>query len=212
VGERQRHTTGEATASATQNLGSIELDPQTGTPVLDSSGQIKRVMGLADAPQASTMPSTLEACMYVNRSAPAYAEHEICIESSPERVWALISDIEGWSSWQPDFGESHLDGALAPGSTFRWKSGGRGVSSTIQQVEPPSRLAWTGSAAGAKAKHVWIVEPKGSGVVVRTEESFEGLVVVILKRSMQRLLDSSLQKRLEALKRAAESTSGQRGA
>ena len=42
-------TTGEATAAAAQNLGSIELDPQTGAPVLDASGQIKRVLGLADA-------------------------------------------------------------------------------------------------------------------------------------------------------------------
>jgi hypothetical protein len=36
-------------ATAAQNLGSIELDPATGTPVLDTNGSIKRVMGLADA-------------------------------------------------------------------------------------------------------------------------------------------------------------------
>ena len=42
-------TTEEATATATQNLGSIELDPTTGTPVLDQNGQIERVTGLADA-------------------------------------------------------------------------------------------------------------------------------------------------------------------
>jgi hypothetical protein len=36
-------------ATAAQNLGSFELDPATGTPVLDAFGHIKRVMGLADA-------------------------------------------------------------------------------------------------------------------------------------------------------------------
>jgi hypothetical protein len=36
-------------ATAKQNLGSIELNPATGTPVLNSNGAIKRVMGLADA-------------------------------------------------------------------------------------------------------------------------------------------------------------------
>ena len=42
-------TTGEAPATAAQSLGAIELNPQTGAPVLDADGQIKRVMGLADA-------------------------------------------------------------------------------------------------------------------------------------------------------------------
>jgi pimeloyl-ACP methyl ester carboxylesterase len=42
-------TTGEATATARQNLGSIELNEKTGEAVLDASGQPRRVMGLADA-------------------------------------------------------------------------------------------------------------------------------------------------------------------
>ncbi len=43
-------TTTEETATAGQNLGSIELNPATGgTPVLDQNGKIKRVMNVADA-------------------------------------------------------------------------------------------------------------------------------------------------------------------
>jgi hypothetical protein len=42
-------TTGEAPAAAAQSLGSIELNPQTGMPELDADGQIKRMMGVADA-------------------------------------------------------------------------------------------------------------------------------------------------------------------
>jgi hypothetical protein len=43
-------TTTEQTATAGQNLGSIELNPATGgTPVLDQNGKIERVMNLADA-------------------------------------------------------------------------------------------------------------------------------------------------------------------
>jgi uncharacterized protein YceK len=42
-------TTGEATATAASNLGSIQLDPTTGLPVLDETGQPKRVLNLADA-------------------------------------------------------------------------------------------------------------------------------------------------------------------
>jgi hypothetical protein len=42
-------TTGEATATAAQNLGSIQLNPKTGRPELDANGQIQRIMGVADA-------------------------------------------------------------------------------------------------------------------------------------------------------------------
>jgi uncharacterized protein YceK len=42
-------TTGEATATAASNLGSIQLDPNTRLPVLGKNGQIERVMNLADA-------------------------------------------------------------------------------------------------------------------------------------------------------------------
>ena len=142
--------------------------------------------------------------MDANRNAPAFAEHEIYVEAPPAVVWALLSDIDRWSSWQSDVSSAKLSGPLAPGSTFKWKSGRTGVSSTLQEVEPPRRLAWTGIAAGARAKHAWLIEPQGSGALVRTQESFEGLVVVLLKRSMQRLLDSSLQAALAALKEAAE--------
>jgi hypothetical protein len=57
---------------------------------------------------------------------------------------------------------------------------------------------------GARAKHVWALEPQGSGTMVTTRESFEGLAVVLLKKRMQRLLDDSLQKWLAHLKKAAE--------
>jgi uncharacterized protein YndB with AHSA1/START domain len=142
--------------------------------------------------------------MDANRDAPAFAEHEIYIEARPAAVWALLSDIDRWTSWQPDVVSAKLSGPLEPGSTFKWKSGRTRVSSTLQEVEPPRRLAWTGIAAGARAKHVWVIDPQGSGTLVRTQESFEGLVVVLLKSSMQRILDSSAQAALAALKEAAE--------
>lgn len=145
--------------------------------------------------------------MDANQNAPAFARHEIHIAALPERVWALLSDIDRWSSWQPDIAAAQLIGSLAPGSAFKWRSAGTSVSSTLAEVDPPRRLAWTGRAMGAKAKHVWILEPQGSGTTVKTQESFEGLVVVLMKRRMQRLLDGSLEKWLARLKEAAEQSS-----
>jgi len=51
---------------------------------------------------------------------------------------------------------------------------------------------------------VWILEPIAEGVLVRTEESFEGWLVRLLKGMMQIMLDTSLQTWLEHLKQQAE--------
>jgi hypothetical protein len=45
---------GTVTATASQNLGSIQLDPNTDLPVLDQYGDILRVPGLADATVSTT--------------------------------------------------------------------------------------------------------------------------------------------------------------
>jgi hypothetical protein len=63
-------TTEEATATATQNLGSIQLNPTTATPVLDENGQIKRVMGLADARVDKTKGVVI--CSTIDPAAPPY--------------------------------------------------------------------------------------------------------------------------------------------
>jgi uncharacterized protein YndB with AHSA1/START domain len=143
--------------------------------------------------------------MEINDSAPALARQQVLINASPEKVWQLLSDINHWSAWQPGISSAVLDGALIPGSIFRWKSGGTRIVSQLQEVEPHRRLGWTGKAMGAIAKHLWILEPQNGGVLVRTEESFEGWVVVLLRGMMQKTLDTSLQAWLAQLKKTAES-------
>lgn len=58
---------------------------------------------------------------------------------------------------------------------------------------------------GIKAIHVYTLEPnQDGGTVVRTEESFDGLVAKVLRRPLQKTLDTALQEGLEHLKREAE--------
>jgi len=61
----------ETTATAAQNLGSIELNPATGgTPVLDENGRIARVMNLADARIDKAKGVVI--CSTVNPANPPY--------------------------------------------------------------------------------------------------------------------------------------------
>ena len=142
--------------------------------------------------------------MDVNRDAPVIATDEIEIAASPEAVWDLLTDLESWPRWNPDVRSMSVQDGLAPGSVFRWKAGPGTITSTIQDVEPPRRIAWTGTTFGIKAKHVYRLEPRGAATLVHTEESYEGLVVRLLRGSLQKTLEKGLSDGLRYLKAEAE--------
>ena len=54
-----------------------------------------------------------------------------------------------------------------------------------------------------KALHEWRFEPRDGGTLVKTQESFSGLLAR-LSRNLQKTLDKSLVEGLEHLKREAE--------
>jgi uncharacterized protein YndB with AHSA1/START domain len=142
--------------------------------------------------------------MQINERAPAVASEEIEVAAPPEIVWNVISEIDAWPQWNPAITQSSLDGALAPGSTFRWKAGPGTITSTLRQVDPPHVLAWTGKTFGINAIHVYRLEPAEGGTRVSTAESWEGLPVRLMRGRMQRMLQDALRTGLEALKREAE--------
>ena len=97
-----------------------------------------------------------------------------------------------------------FDGPLAPGSEFRWKAGPGTIVSTLDRIEPPRHIAWRGRTLTINAYHEWWLEPSDGGTHARTEESFSGLLVRLLRGSLQKTLDKSLQDGLQHLKHEAE--------
>ena len=142
--------------------------------------------------------------MEINWRAPAVARDEVIVEAPIDRVWALRTDVNSWPGWRSDVSQAGLEGPLGVGSVFRWRSGGFGVVSTVREVQPGRRPGWTGRALRTRATHTWAFEPREGGVLVRTEESFEGWQVRPLKGTLQKTLEGSLSTWLGDLKRAAE--------
>lgn len=134
------------------------------------------------------------------------SSHKIVINASQEIVWKLLTDINSWSKWNSAITSAHLDGEFAPNSVFKWKSGGFNIVSTLQEVTPQSHFGWAGKAFGTRAVHTWTLTPQDNGVLVQTEESFEGWLVSLMKGSMQKTLDSALKVWLENLKKKAENS------
>ncbi|MGH3042124.1 MAG: SRPBCC family protein [Gaiellaceae bacterium] len=142
--------------------------------------------------------------MDVDRSAPAVAASETEIAADPETVWEVLTGFESWPSWNPDVRSVTLESAVEEGTVFRWKAGRATLTSTIRQVERPRLIGWTGKTTGIGAVHVWSLEPRDGGTIVRTEESWAGFLVRMLRGPMQKNLQKALDDGLAHLKAEAE--------
>ncbi len=140
----------------------------------------------------------------INERAPVVGKSEIEIAAAPEAVWEVLTAFERWPSWNKDVRSMSMQGPVAEGSVFRWKAGPGTITSTIRLVEPPRRIAWTGKTLGVKAIHFWHLEPRDGKTLVRTEESYEGLVARLMRGSLQKTLDTALADGLRYLKAEVE--------
>ncbi len=100
------------------------------------------------------------------------------IAASQEEVWAVLTDLEGWESWNPTLVEPRGD--LVVGSVVRMKLKLGRVSmpmkQTIVEVTPPSVLRWQsrfGPTWMFLVTRTFRIEPAGESKV-RLEQSEVG--------------------------------------
>lgn len=142
--------------------------------------------------------------MTVNTAAPVRGWGDLKVDADAATVWSVMSEIADWPSWSKDISAARLLGPLAPGSKFEWQAGPGKIRSTLLAVEPGHKLAWTGTTMGVRAIHVWRIERRGDQTYVVTEESWEGLLASLLRRSMRRRLQAAIDEGLPYLKAEAE--------
>lgn len=127
------------------------------------------------------------------------------IDAPLERVWDLHTDVNSWPSWQSDITAAVLEGPLAPGSVFHWKTAGLSIDSTVYAMQAPGRILWGGTAHGITGIHLWTFAEQDGVVHARTEESWDGEPVRADVENLRAALDGSLAAWLDHLKKAAES-------
>ena len=136
--------------------------------------------------------------------APVAGAAETVIDAPAETVWEVLTAIADWPSWNPDVKSASIDGAVEPGTVFRWKAGPGTIASTLQEVDRPRLVSWTGRTFGLNAFHVWRLEQRDGGTLVQTEESFDGTLARLFRRRLQRTLETALADGLRHLKAEAE--------
>jgi uncharacterized protein YndB with AHSA1/START domain len=136
--------------------------------------------------------------------APVKASQEVVIEAPAERVWTVLTDIDHWPDWQSDIRQARAAGPVTSGTDFTWTTGGMHIQSKIARVEPNHLIAWTGTAFGARAVHVWKLERLSANQTrVKTDESMSGWLLPFFYSSRQ--LQASDRLWLDRLKSASES-------
>jgi uncharacterized protein YndB with AHSA1/START domain len=140
----------------------------------------------------------------INASAPAITRASVTIDAPADVVFAILSDVADWPSWQKSVSSVEVDGTVGLGTRFRWKSGGSRIVSTIELFEPPHAIGWRGRTLGIRAVHIWRFTPVGSATGVETEESFEGWLASALAPVMRRVLRQIVAAAVADLKREAE--------
>jgi hypothetical protein len=131
------------------------------------------------------------------------------IHATPSTVWTTLSEIGRWPDWHKAVRSAKATGQLAPGVEFEWDNDGTTVTSRLALARAPEVLAWTGSAWGAKAVHVWRLAPQAGGATrVTVEETMDGPLISLL--FPQKKLDEAVVVWLADLKAEAERRAGAR--
>lgn len=140
----------------------------------------------------------------INSSAPVKCSKTITINSTSEKVWTTITNIDNWASWQTDISKPKLNGELKPETTFDWETGGVKIHSTLHTVEPFKNFGWTGKTFGLFAIHNWTLEETSGKTIVSVDESMEGILARFFKKSFSLNLEKGMQKWLDLLKQECE--------
>ena len=135
---------------------------------------------------------------------------EIFINSSPENVWKILANLNGWKDWNPTVLE--VAGELALGSKLKvtMKAGGKSgtvMKPIISKLDNKKTLVWTTSmGAGHIFKNEKIIEleKSGEGTKVTHKELFGGLLPTLTWAKFEKMVLPMLNSANEGLKKEVE--------
>jgi hypothetical protein len=141
---------------------------------------------------------------------PLQLTTSIDIDAPPEAVWAVLSDLPSYPSWNPFIRKA--SGQLAAGERLdltMQPEGGRAMRfrPTVLEAEPGRELRWLGRlvAPGVfDGEHRFAIEPTAAGSRLTQEERFTGVLVPLLARGLRKRTLPAFEQMNEALKERAE--------
>ncbi len=166
---------------------------------------IKSIPPSATIPDAiGTLPQTKNPMRSINENAPVKCSKTITIHADRKRVWAVLTTIDAWATWQTDIKKPKRHGELKAGTTFDWSTGGVKIHSTLHTIEPYQKFGWTGKTFGMMAIHNWELTEANGKTTIEVHESMEGLLARLFKKSFNKDLERGMILWLALLKKECE--------
>ena len=125
---------------------------------------------------------------------PIKIEHRIGVQTPAEPIWAMISDINGWSAWNPLYPQAKgevqfgakLDLTVAiPGEAPRE------IHPTVQDWTPNEQIIWTLSMLGGlirSTRYIEIETLENGNCIFSNGEIFEGPLLWMVSKKQQRAI------------------------
>lgn len=113
------------------------------------------------------------------------------IEAPPETIWAILTDAEGYPTWDP--GIIRLEGRIAPGekiTAVAKLSPDKAFPVNVSEFVPPQRMTWSsGMPLGLfKAARTFTLNKQSDGMTeVIVREQFNGLLLPLIGRTIPNL-------------------------
>lgn len=132
---------------------------------------------------------------------------DIDIRASPERVWAVLHDVERWHEWTPSVTSvERLDrGPFAVGSRARVQQ--PKLPPTIWEVtelEEPGGFTWIARSPGVRVTATHRIRATERGCHVQLSTRFDGMLGPFLGRLMRELNERYLRFEANGLKDRSE--------
>ena len=146
---------------------------------------------------------------------PREIRTEVTIQAPAERVWAILIDFPSYPSWNPFVRE--ILGDPVPGSrlTVRLSQGGSSVTTfhpRVKAARPNQELRWLGRLGIPglfDGEHSFTIAPAPSGGVSFSQcESFRGLLVPLVWRTLDRKTRAMFERMNEAIRARCEHPPG----
>lgn len=136
---------------------------------------------------------------------------EITIDAPPEAVWEVLTDLERYADWNPFIVAS--EGRVAVGERLvnrMQPPGGRAMTfkPTVTEVEPGRTFEWLGRLGLPRVfdgRHRFELRPTPSGgTALVHSEHFEGILVRLMRSSLDTATKAGFEAMNDALKTRAE--------
>jgi uncharacterized protein YndB with AHSA1/START domain len=133
-------------------------------------------------------------------------EQSVQARVSRERVWALLTDVAGWPSWNPGVGLARLDQPLAEGATGTVRAIG-GPTSTLKvlTIEPGRRFVTETSERLLRLRFEHELADADEGQLIITHRvRMSGPATLLLRHTIGPRLKRSIPAALATLVERAE--------